>query len=285
MPPKHMISNYAQHLNLLEQEQKLRLFNVPPFYVILGLAAFTHIALIAPILFVKVADSLPKTKQVRLAFGIDSEINKETPQPQQTSVAQQDKPQSSSPKNELVQTKTPIPKTPVIKTPVLETPVIKASEQKPTIRQNNTENNSTSHVINPSTPSTPTYKTNVMVRPERAQLANLRQQGGGYKSDIAAKGEIVGKYEQLLSGWINRHRLNKMLTLPANASGRVVVRLRINRRGYVIFKAIEQSSGDANLDNAAIESVTRASPVPAVPQQYPGGAQLEFLIPISFVVN
>ncbi len=258
-----MMNNYANHLMLLAQEEKSRLFNVPPFHVILGLAAFTHIALIAPMLFMQVADAIPKTKQVRLAFGVDKE---------------------TAPSNLVEEKPAAEDKTETTLPPVLmkNKPHAKQPARRETMVKNGVKNAPTLEQPSPTPSPTPS---NVMIRPDRARVANLRSSGGGYKSNIAAQGEVVGRYEQLLSGWINSHRLNKMLTLPAGTSGRVVVRVRINRRGYVIFKAIEQSSNDVALDNAAIESVTRASPVPPVPAEYPGGAQLEFLIPISFVVN
>lgn len=88
------------------------------------------------------------------------------------------------------------------------------------------------------------------------------------------------KYEQEISGWIQRHKF-----YPAEAGGkegRVVVRMRIDRLGNVRYYAIEQSSGLTALDAAALDMIRRANPVPAVPDTYPAGNLVEFLIPISF---
>jgi protein TonB len=90
------------------------------------------------------------------------------------------------------------------------------------------------------------------------------------------------KYELEISTWIQRHKL-----YPAEAGGkegRVVVRMRIDRTGYVRYYAIEESSGSSVLDAAAIDMVRRANPMPAVPPTYPAGNLIEFLIPIVFRV-
>ncbi|MFM9890897.1 MAG: TonB family protein [Rickettsiales bacterium] len=92
--------------------------------------------------------------------------------------------------------------------------------------------------------------------------------------------QIRERYEQQISGWIQLHKV-----YPASAGGRegrVVVRMRIDRAGAVRYYAIEQSSGIDAIDTAAIDMVRRANPVPAVPENYPAGSLIEFLIPITF---
>jgi TonB family protein len=274
--PASPLSNYLHHLSIVAREERDRFRGVPPFTVLLGLAAFTHIALITPVLFARVAEAVPHTQQVRLAFGLEKEAK--------NGMLKESDAQSAQTKDDSHSTSvapasfTP-PATPkdTLKRNVRPSPKASAPKQA-------------DQVINPVSPRR-NYSP-VMARPTPARtLRSLRgssgESGEGYGGDIVGspEGVIVSKYEQLLSGWINSHRLNQILTLPAGTQGRVVVRLRINRRGYVIFKTIEQSSGLAALDKAAIDVVSRASPVPAVPQEYPGGGQLEFLIPINFVVN
>lgn len=92
--------------------------------------------------------------------------------------------------------------------------------------------------------------------------------------------EIRDRYEQQISGWIQRHKI-----YPAEAGGRegrVVVRMRIDRNGVVRYYALEQSCGIPAIDNAALDMVKRANPVPATPVNYPAGNLIEFLIPITF---
>lgn len=88
------------------------------------------------------------------------------------------------------------------------------------------------------------------------------------------------RYEQQISAWIERHKIYP--AGAAGASGRVVVRMRIDRAGAVRYYALEQSSGNGLIDAAALDMVRRANPVPAVPANYPAANLIEFLIPISF---
>ncbi len=106
--------------------------------------------------------------------------------------------------------------------------------------------------------------------------------GAGNDTSMSAQtAEAVrARYEQEISGWIQQHKL-----YPSSANGRegrVVVRMRIDRTGAVRYYAIEQTSGVQALDDAALDMVRRANPVPAVPANYPAANLVEFLIPISF---
>jgi len=97
---------------------------------------------------------------------------------------------------------------------------------------------------------------------------------------LTSEQEIRARYEQAISAWIEQHRI-----YPASArgrEGRAVVRVRIDRQGYVRYYALEESSGTDALDRAAVDMIRRANPVPAVPADYPAGNLIEFLIPMTF---
>jgi protein TonB len=99
-------------------------------------------------------------------------------------------------------------------------------------------------------------------------------------SALTSEQEIRARYEQTISAWIEQHRI-----YPASArgrEGRTVVRVRIDRQGYVRYYALEESSGTDALDRAAVDMIRRANPVPAVPADYPAGNLIEFLIPMTF---
>jgi len=138
----------------------------------------------------------------------------------------------------------------------------------------------------------PTYQpapTTPAIAPTPQQY--VREVGGAPDGAIGGQGSettmteqtmraIRSRYEQDISGWIQRHKI-----YPADASGRegrAIVRVRIDRAGNVRYYAIEQSAGLATLDAAALDMIRRANPVPAVPTNYPAGNLVEFLIPISF---
>lgn len=88
------------------------------------------------------------------------------------------------------------------------------------------------------------------------------------------------RYEQQISGWVAKHRF-----YPAEAGGRqgrAVVRVRIDRQGYVRYYSVDETSGYGVFDRAAIDMIRRASPMPSAPMNYPAGNLIEFLIPITF---
>lgn len=93
---------------------------------------------------------------------------------------------------------------------------------------------------------------------------------------------IRAKYELEISSWIQRHYPQNITSGPRKL--RPVVRMRIDRQGSVRYYAIEESSGSATVDAAAIDMIRRANPLPAVPDSYPAGNLIEFLIPIVFRV-
>lgn len=114
---------------------------------------------------------------------------------------------------------------------------------------------------------------------QAAEAANVKVvQGGGQGTEAT---EIIRqRYEQQISAWIARHKV-----YPASAAGkegRAVVRMRIDRQGYVRYYALEETSTLEVLDKAALDMIRRANPVPRPPANYPAGNLIEFLIPITF---
>ncbi len=89
------------------------------------------------------------------------------------------------------------------------------------------------------------------------------------------------RYEQVLFSWLVRHKQYPMLAQRRGLEGRGSVRVRIDRGGQVLDRAVEASTGEKMLDEAALDMVRRASPFPAVPSDYSGGS-FEFVAPIEF---
>ena len=91
---------------------------------------------------------------------------------------------------------------------------------------------------------------------------------------------IKDVYAKQIAEWIAKHK-----TMPATANPaamKAIVRIRVDRAGYLRYYALEESSGDDAVDKAAIAMVRRANPVPAAPAGYPAGSLIEFLVPIVF---
>jgi protein TonB len=96
---------------------------------------------------------------------------------------------------------------------------------------------------------------------------------------------VVERYEQLLSAWVQQHQRMPEYARKQGLSGSALVRIRIDRRGNILFNRLERRTGQAILDRAVMDMIARANPVPAVPAEYPAGSQFEFLIPVHFRAN
>lgn len=80
-------------------------------------------------------------------------------------------------------------------------------------------------------------------------------------------------------------RLERFRSYPAGArarreQGTVLLRLRLGRQGQVLMARLERPSGHGELDQAALQTVQRAQPLPAIPPELP--EELELLVPVEF---
>lgn len=89
------------------------------------------------------------------------------------------------------------------------------------------------------------------------------------------------RYEELLFAWMNRHKEYPMLAQRRGIEGRGSLRVRIDRDGRVLERALLRSTGQNLLDEAALDMVRRANPFPVVPAGY-GGSTFEFVAPIEY---
>lgn len=112
--------------------------------------------------------------------------------------------------------------------------------------------------------------------PSTPQISDLAD------SDSPGGKELLSRYEQLISLWIQKFKQYPDEARRQGMQGKTMVRIRIDRRGNIHYWELENSTGYALLDRAAIDMVKRANPVPAVPNNYPAGEQFDFLIPVNF---
>lgn len=68
----------------------------------------------------------------------------------------------------------------------------------------------------------------------------------------------------------------------ARQQGTVLVRFRMERSGHVLSSSIERSSGNAMLDQAAMETLRSADPLPKIPADR--ADQIELVVPIEFTI-
>ena len=112
----------------------------------------------------------------------------------------------------------------------------------------------------------------------------------GDKSGIAGlmpetDAEVTQRYTQVLSLWLYKFRDYPEAARAQGLTGKALIRLRIERTGRILFYQLDRSTGQPMLDSAIRDMVYRANPVPAAPGHFPGGQQLEFLIPIAFTLD
>lgn len=109
--------------------------------------------------------------------------------------------------------------------------------------------------------------------------------GSAYGNSLSASAEVIARYEQELSGWLERHKVYPESAADAGIQGRVIVRVQMNRKGRVVGSWVEKSSGHAILDKAVLAQVMRANPFPPAPATYPGSALLEFRFPVTLYIR
>ena len=108
---------------------------------------------------------------------------------------------------------------------------------------------------------------------------------GSEIGNSATSEEALRTYEQLIALWFEQHKTYPAQTSNDNDEGQALLRIRIDRRGNILFYRLEHSTGNKTLDNAVIAMVKQSNPVPPIPPQYTDDNQVEFLLPISFTHN
>ncbi|MAR57130.1 MAG: hypothetical protein CMM93_08115 [Rickettsiales bacterium] len=119
----------------------------------------------------------------------------------------------------------------------------------------------------------------------QGESAGQSQTGAGDPTGDVDAEAVMLRYEQKISAWLQRHKTYPSMARQLGQHGTPIVRIRIDRQGNVKFSSIDQSSGYQMIDRAALDMVKRANPLPAAPSEYPGGALLEFKIPVQFKLN
>ncbi len=86
-------------------------------------------------------------------------------------------------------------------------------------------------------------------------------------------------YQRRLQRHIRPFRLYPSEAVARRAEGLVLVRFRVARDGSVEEAWVVGRSGDAALDQAALETLWRAEPMPAVPDDLPAPVEIELPVP------
>ncbi|HEX9466336.1 MAG TPA: energy transducer TonB [Alphaproteobacteria bacterium] len=91
-------------------------------------------------------------------------------------------------------------------------------------------------------------------------------------------------YTATLLTWLNQHKEYPWMARRRGVQGRVILRLAVARSGNVTEARIETSSGAELLDQAAVDMVHRANPLPPLPASFVGD-RAEFRVPVEFALS
>lgn len=96
-----------------------------------------------------------------------------------------------------------------------------------------------------------------------------------------ARASVEFDYIGRLMAWLERHKSYPRHARLRRIEGRVIVHIRLAPSGAVLEAKIAEGSGQWLLDDAALEMIRKADPVPAPPPD----ASLEFSLPVVFSVQ
>ncbi len=98
-----------------------------------------------------------------------------------------------------------------------------------------------------------------------------------------AASNAQASWEARLLSHLERYRRYPSSSRARREQGVVHVRFRMNRQGRVLSVSLLRSSGFSVLDQAALDTLRRAQPLPAIPDDRPD--ELELSIPVEFFVG
>ncbi|RVU33649.1 TonB family protein [Hwanghaeella grinnelliae] len=81
--------------------------------------------------------------------------------------------------------------------------------------------------------------------------------------------------------WLERHKDYPRLARRKRMQGVVLLYFRVGRDGSVLAQEIREDSGHVLLDEAALEMLARATPLPTFPQDMPGD-YLDVVLPVEY---
>jgi protein TonB len=99
-----------------------------------------------------------------------------------------------------------------------------------------------------------------------------------------ARTEMAATWQGILLGHLEQHRRYPRQAERMRQEGTAHVRFSVDQRGHVANARIERSSGNALLDQATLDTVQRASPVPPPPTEL-SPHPVDVMVPVEFYVR
>lgn len=119
-----------------------------------------------------------------------------------------------------------------------------------------------------------------IINPELVTAQTMAPATGSGKDDRLA--QVADSYRRMISALLAKQRHFPEAALLRRRQGDGAVRFHIDRTGRLLDVAVDTTTGQADLDRAAVAMVRRAAPFPAVPVELPD--ELDIVLPVSFLV-
>ncbi len=152
----------------------------------------------------------------------------------------------------------PKPVSEVVPQPLIQLPIVSASVREP------------SEPVEPVDPGRPVPQTTApksIAAPSANRLAS----------------DAKPNWEGQLLAHLERFRRYPARARAARQQGVATIRFTMNRAGMVLSSAVVRSSGVSALDTAALDTLKRAQPLPAIPADRPD--TVELTIPVEYFLN
>ncbi len=128
-----------------------------------------------------------------------------------------------------------------------------------------------------SLPASP--DTSIQATPKSRSSA--RATGKQQHSNLGGRVGNPQDYFSLLIAWLNQHKDYPPTVKKKKQQGTVVLAFSIDRSGTVLTSRVQESSGYPLLDQAALDMLARANPLPAMPDSMPR-QRLRLAVPIEY---
>lgn len=117
--------------------------------------------------------------------------------------------------------------------------------------------------------------------PSSRSSAAVRATGKQQHSNLGGRVGNPQDYFSLLIAWLNQHKDYPPAVKKKKQQGTVVLAFSIDRSGTVLTSRVQESSGYPLLDQAALDMLARANPLPAMPDSIPRQS-LRLAVPIEY---
>ncbi len=111
--------------------------------------------------------------------------------------------------------------------------------------------------------------------------AMVRASGSGSQRSAGGKAGDSKHYFSQLSAWLGQHKTYPPELKKRKAQGIVTVKFGIRRNGEIFATSVKSSSGHKALDDAALQMLADASPLPPLPASIKK-EQIHLVIPIEY---